>query len=125
MSCSIITYLIIFKRFIICLSVCLPVSQSVSQSFYSCVYFCLSICVLHECSGHGRQKSIVDSLELELQVVVSCLMWVLGTKPGSSTITTRLLTFQEALVILLFVVSSPSPGIIDIHTVLPGSLCGF
>lgn len=29
------------------------------------------------------QKKVLDSLELELQTVLSCLSWVLGTKLGS------------------------------------------
>lgn len=33
-------------------------------------------------SGHGGQKRALDSLELELKVVVSGLTWVLGTKLG-------------------------------------------
>lgn len=31
----------------------------------------------------GVQEKATDTLELELQAVVSCLMWVLGTEPGS------------------------------------------
>ena len=29
---------------------------------------------------HGGQKGVLDSLKLELQMVVSCLIWALGTK---------------------------------------------
>ena len=36
------------------------------------------------CSGHRSQKKISEPLELELQVVVSHPVWVLGTKLGSS-----------------------------------------
>ena len=33
---------------------------------------------------YGGQKKVLESLELELQVIVSHLMWVLGTKFQSS-----------------------------------------
>ena len=33
--------------------------------------------------AHGSQKKVSDPLELELQVVVSCLIWVLEIKVGS------------------------------------------
>lgn len=32
-----------------------------------------------KCNTHGGQKKTPDALELELQVAVSHLMWVLGT----------------------------------------------
>lgn len=32
--------------------------------------------------AHGSQERILDLLELELEVVVTCLVWVLGTKCG-------------------------------------------
>lgn len=35
-------------------------------------------------STYGVQKRVPDTLELKLQVVVSCLMWVLGIKLRSS-----------------------------------------
>ena len=34
------------------------------------------------CGAHRDQKMALGSLELELQVVVSCLLWVLGTRTG-------------------------------------------
>jgi hypothetical protein len=37
----------------------------------------------YTCSAHRGQERAPDSLELELQMVVSCL-WVLGIKTGSS-----------------------------------------
>lgn len=40
--------------------------------------------VCNKCSTHGGQKGAVDSPDLELQVIVSVLMWVLGTKFGFS-----------------------------------------
>ena len=37
------------------------------------------------CAGaHGGQKKALDSLDVELWMVVSCLIWVLETKPRSS-----------------------------------------
>lgn len=47
---------------------------------------CLSVCgYVHTSSGaYGVQKGAPDTLDLELQVVVSWLVWVLGTEPPSS-----------------------------------------
>lgn len=47
----------------------------------SCMCFC--VCV-QEREGHGSQKSVLGVQELELQGIVSCLVWVLGTKLGFS-----------------------------------------
>lgn len=45
---------------------------------------CVSVWVSsHECSTHGGQEDI-GPLELELQVVVNCPMWVLRIELGSS-----------------------------------------
>ena len=45
---------------------------------------CMSACrymLVDVCEGTCRiQKSVSDALVLEVQAVVSCLMWVLGTK---------------------------------------------
>jgi hypothetical protein len=41
------------------------------------------LCAPCVCSCLWRQRAS-DPLELELQAVVSCLMWVLETEPGSS-----------------------------------------
>lgn len=51
--------------------------------FNSCVYVC--VCVPHVCRNPSRpEKKVLGSLELELQWVVSCLLWVLGTDLRSS-----------------------------------------
>jgi hypothetical protein len=34
--------------------------------------------------AHRGQKRALDTLNLKLQVIVSHLLWVLGTEPGSS-----------------------------------------
>lgn len=52
-----------------------------------CMYLCLPACRhmfahVFVCT-QGGQKMVLDGQELELQVAVSCLMWELGTKPGS------------------------------------------
>lgn len=42
----------------------------------------MSICVwlfTCECNAHGVQKRVLDPLQLELQAVVRCLIWMLGT----------------------------------------------
>lgn len=46
------------------------------------MYVCLCVCVYVQGSkGACRgQKRALDPLELELQVTVGCLMWVLGTE---------------------------------------------
>lgn len=43
------------------------------------VYMCT--CVFSIC---GSQKRALDPFELELQAIVSCLMWLLGTEPVSA-----------------------------------------
>ena len=42
-------------------------------------FICLCIYV-HACGTYRGQKRISDPLELELQVVMSCLIWVQGTE---------------------------------------------
>lgn len=42
--------------------------------------------------GHGGQKKALNLLELELQVVMSCLTWELGTKLWSSATSVSALT---------------------------------
>lgn len=46
-----------------------------------CIYMWVCTC---ECSAYRSQREVCDFLELELQAVVSCYMWVLGTDLGSS-----------------------------------------
>lgn len=41
--------------------------------------------------AYGGQKMVLDLLEWDLQVVVSCLMWVLGAKLRPSARTTCVL----------------------------------
>jgi len=48
----------------------------------------------HACRCHGGQKRASDPLELELQAVVNCPIWVLGatleaSARGASTLTGR------------------------------------
>lgn len=54
-----------------CMSLCLP----------ACRYMFAHVFVYTQ----GGQKMVLDGQELELQGVVSCLMWELATKPGSGT----------------------------------------
>lgn len=53
-----------------------------SFSFY--VYGGLPMCTLQICSALGEQRRGMDSFELELQMVVSQVIWVLGIEPLSS-----------------------------------------
>lgn len=51
----------------------------------------------HMCAGaYGGQKMAVDSLELELQTMISC-KFVLGTEPRSSVGTESVLTDEPSM----------------------------
>lgn len=55
--------------------------------FYSCVWvvcLCACLCAVYMPSAHRSQKRALDSLKLELETAVSCLIWVLGITLGSS-----------------------------------------
>lgn len=54
-----------------CMSLCLPACRYMFAHVFVCT--------------QGGQKMVLDGQELELQGVVSCLMWELATKPGSGT----------------------------------------
>ena len=48
---------------------------------FACMCIYINICSLHVClEGQNRASG---SLELKLQIVLSCLMWVIGTGLGS------------------------------------------
>lgn len=50
-----------------------------------CVYVCVGVCkCMHECKCLPRPEEGVGSQELELQVVVSQPVWLLGTELWSS-----------------------------------------
>lgn len=50
------------------------------------MYICLSVWIYVQHMPVGAQggQRVLDSLELELQVFVNHLVWILGTKPGFS-----------------------------------------
>ena len=48
-----------------------------------CVLVCLHVHVFTSMTN-GSQEKVLDILELELQMVESYLMWVLGTELGTS-----------------------------------------
>lgn len=54
--------------------------------FRLCVCVSLDLCVYMSAVPCGGQKEESDPLELELQAVLSCPVWVLGTELGSSAI---------------------------------------
>lgn len=56
--------------------------------YFSFNYFCVYVCgyVPVNASAQGIQKTVVDPHELELQVVVNSLTWVLGRQIGSFAI---------------------------------------
>ena len=65
-----------------------------------CMYVCMCECVCactHLSAGAFRGQSMRFSPELELQVVVSHLMWMLGTKLRSSGKAAMLLTTESSL----------------------------
>lgn len=39
----------------------------------------------HACSAHVDQEGVLNALELELQALVSCPVWVLGINPARAT----------------------------------------
>lgn len=46
---------------------------------------CVCSCIYtHMCAGTHRGEKATDPLKLELQLVVSCLIWVRHVEPGSS-----------------------------------------
>ena len=56
---------------------------------HTCVFVCEGVCVSYACAhvcadACQGQKRTSDPLEVEPQVVVSCLAWVLGTELDSS-----------------------------------------
>lgn len=61
---------------------------------YMCFY--VSLCVSRACNAYGGQKRASDPLFLELQAVVSCLVWMLGTEPRSSTRAACILTSKPS-----------------------------
>ena len=48
------------------------------------LFVCVYMCTLAVCMQHPRSEEGVESVGLQLQVVVSCLMWLLGVKPQST-----------------------------------------
>ena len=60
---------------------------------FLCVY--VNVCYLFVHHIHalacGDQKKALEPLELDLQITMSLLVWVLGTEPGSSKRTTNAL----------------------------------
>lgn len=68
----------------------------------TCVCLC-SLCDVCVGGTFSDQKKVLDPLELELQVIVSCLTWALGTKLGPSgrTASALILTTKS---------SQPPPG---------------
>ena len=49
-----------------------------------CVGLCECMDIMQDARAYGGQKRLSDPLEVETQVVVSCLMCVLGVEPESS-----------------------------------------
>lgn len=58
---------------------------------------CVPECM--DTGSYGGQKSVLDSLELDVQVVTSCLTWAVGTKPGPSAKAADVLNRQTSSLI--------------------------
>lgn len=69
------------KRLILFLIICMFV-----VIWFNCMYAVWGMYKLSTGAQYpGRPEEGMDSLELELRAVVSCLLWLLGTKLRSST----------------------------------------
>lgn len=65
----------------------------------------MSMCgQVHMMSGALRGQKVSGSLELMLQVTVSCLVWMPGTEPGSLTGAASALNQRALFLALLFLV---------------------
>lgn len=64
----------------------------------------MGICVCLMCTKYVRvtleSRRMLNPLELELQVDVSCLMWVLGIEPGCSARAVNTFNFQAFSLVL-------------------------
>jgi hypothetical protein len=73
--------IVLFFLFCVCLCVCVCMCVCVCV----CVCVCMCVCICHVNAGaYEGQKRVLDALKLELQVALSCPMWVLGTEPRCS-----------------------------------------
>ena len=62
------------------------------------MYMCVTVNICSTCIGaHSDQEKVLDALELELQVVRSTPIWVLGTILGFSEEQEALLTTELCL----------------------------
>ena len=62
------------------------------------MYVCfMYVCASHVCSASRSQKRAPDRLELELQAIVNCPTWALGTEPSPLQGQRVLLTTAEPL----------------------------
>ena len=94
-----------------CARVCACTHTHTHTHTHVCRHAQLSICCV-PCvfiGGNGVQRRASDSLELELQAVLSCLMWVLGTK---------LKSFAWVVCVLSCWTSSPVPRFYFLNIVM-------
>jgi len=71
------------QRSSISLLFCNRLTQALSLSLHIYVHICLfklCVCVCAYKHRHPQRVGISGPLELELQTVVSCIMWLLGTE---------------------------------------------
>lgn len=94
----------------------LTVDRSSSTLRVLCVHMCAHACVLYVCRGLQRPEGVLNPLELELQVVMSHVMWVLRTKPWSSARRARALLAGEA---------APALAALNLKVMQSSSLCSL
>ena len=72
--------------FSLCLSVGLSMCLSLCLSFYV-LMFCLHVCLYPACmpAAHEGQKRVLDALELELQMLMSCCVGARTWVPWKSS----------------------------------------
>ena len=93
---------VLFSFICVCMCACMCNSVYVCVCMHACATVCVCVCVCVcvyacECSAHGGQKRAPDTLELKLQAVESCLLWVLGTELRSCGRAASALTAEPSL----------------------------
>lgn len=107
--------------------------KNIYTCFYLCVYICVHVSICYSFTDVYRgQKKVQNALELEFQVVVSHLIWVLGIKLCSSPTPNRvscnpggpqaLQVDKDDLELLILLPSPPKPKF-SVGTSTP-ALCG-
>jgi len=115
----------------VCVSVCcaLTISRCVSLScvcLSQCVCVCVCVCVyviFFTSMQMFKKAKGVNTLDLELKTVVSCLTWILGTKPWSSGRAASSLKYQAIspappLKFMYVIAYRPEAGVLVLFPIL-------